>query len=188
MRWFLQVSRGVLRVKSDRRGIGALLAVLGALAWSLGFAIWAYVGAAGTECIVSAGGEGGSASERCRSTPLVDGFGRELLLVLLPALVCLVVWALLRGYCTRGIRVARAVAAALAALFVVFCWLTGLSIGLLLAPIALLLVVAVTTTEAPPSEARLARRWAEGVGRAPAGRARARQGVGGERCAVRPLR
>jgi hypothetical protein len=109
---------------SPGRGIRAFLAVLGALAWSLGFAIWAYVGAAGTECILMPAGE-----TTCRSTPLAHGFGRELLAVLVPAMVCLVVWVLLRRYCTRGGWLARGVAAALAALFVAFCWLAALSVG-----------------------------------------------------------
>src|SRR5918992_717401 len=128
----------------QRRGIGAFLAVVGALGWALAFAIWAYVGAAGTECIVSATGP-----EQCRSTPLVDGFGRELGLVLAPAVVCLVVWVLLRRYCTRGQRVAFGAAAVLAALFGAFCWLAALSIGTLLLPTAALLALAVATTPPP---------------------------------------
>jgi hypothetical protein len=126
--------------------MGAFLAVVGAFAWSLGFAIWAYVGAAGTECIVSPAGE------TCRSTPLAHGFGRELLAVLVPAMVCLVVWVLLRRYCTRGGWLARGLAAVLAALFLAFCWLAALSVGPLLFPIAVLLVVAVAATEPPASE------------------------------------
>jgi hypothetical protein len=129
---------------SPGRGVGAFLAVLGALAWSLGFAIWAYVGAAGTECTLMPAGE-----TTCRSTPLAHGFGRELLAVLVPAMVCLLVWVLLRRYCTRGGWLARGVAAALAALFVAFCWLAALSVGPLLLPIAVLLVVAVAATEPP---------------------------------------
>jgi hypothetical protein len=127
-----------------RRGMGAFLAVVGALTWSLGFAVWAYVGAAGTECIVSATGE------TCRSTPLAHGLGRELLAVLAPAIVCLVAWVLLRRYCTRGEPLARGAAAALAALFAVFCLLAVASVGLLLFPIAGLLVLAVAATEPPP--------------------------------------
>jgi hypothetical protein len=130
----------------QRRGIGAFLAVAGALGWSLAFAIWAYVGAAGTECVVSTTG-----AERCRSTPLVHGFGRELVLVLTPAIVCLVVWVLLRRYCTRGQRVAFAAAAVLVALFAAFCYLAALSIGALLLPTGALLAVAVAATQPPPT-------------------------------------
>jgi hypothetical protein len=129
----------------QRRGIGAFLAVVGALGWSLAFAIWAYVGAAGTECVVTTAG-----AERCRSTPLVDGLGGERLLVLAPAIVCLVVWALLRRYCTRGRRVAFGSAALLAGLFAAFCFLAGFSVGLLLFPTAVLLGLAVAATP-PPS-------------------------------------
>ena len=112
----------------------------------MAFAVWAYVGAAGTECIVSASG-----GETCRSIPLAHGFGRELALVLLPAIVCLVVWGLLRRYCTRGRLLARGAAAVLAALFVVFCFLSALSIGVLLFPTAALLAVAVAATQPPPA-------------------------------------
>ena len=134
-----------MAVMRQRRGIGAFLAVVGALGWSLAFAIWAYVGAAGTECIVSTTG-----AERCRSTPLVHGFGRELVLVLTPAIVCLVVWVLLRRYCTRGQRVALGAAAVLAGLFAAVCYLAALSIGVLLFPTAVLLGLAVAATQ-PPS-------------------------------------
>ena len=133
-------------MNSDRRGMRAFVAVVGALAWSLGFAVWAYVGAAGTECISSATGE------TCRSTPLARGFGRELLAVLAPAVVCLAVWVLLRRYCTRGELLARSGAATLAGIFAVFCVLAAASVGLLLLPIALLLVLAVAATEPPPPE------------------------------------
>jgi hypothetical protein len=137
----------VMALMRQRRGTGAFLAVVGALAWSLAFAIWAYVGAAGTECVVSTGGV-----ERCRSTPLAHGFGRELALVLVPSIVCLAVWMLLRRYCTRGRRVALGTAAVLAGLFGAFCYLAALSIGVLLFPTAALLAVAVATTP-PPSAA-----------------------------------
>jgi Na+/H+-dicarboxylate symporter len=141
-----------IAVIRQRRGIGAFLAVVGALAWSIGFAVWAYVGAAGNECIISTAG-----AERCRSTPLVHGFGRELVLVLTPAIVCLVVWALLRRYCTRGQRTALGAAALLAGLFAAFCYLAGLSIGPLLLPSAGLLLSAVAITQ-PPAAARRLRR------------------------------
>jgi hypothetical protein len=130
----------------QRRGIGAFLAVVGALGWSLAFAIWAYVGAAGTECIVST-----TDAVRCRSTPLIHGFGRELVLVLTPTVVCLVVWVLLRHYCTRGQRVAFGTAAVLVALFAAFCYLAALSIGALLFPTGALLALAVAATQPPPT-------------------------------------
>jgi hypothetical protein len=129
----------------QRRGIGAFLAVVGALVWALAFAIWAYVGAAGTECIV-----GTTGAESCRSTPLVHGFGRELALVLAPSIVCLAVWVLLRRYCTCGQRAALVAAAVLAGLFGAFCYLAALSIGVLLFPTAALLALAVATVP-PPS-------------------------------------
>jgi hypothetical protein len=135
----------VMALMQERRGIGAFLAVVGGLAWSLAFAIWAYVGAAGTECTFTTTG-----AETCRSTPLVHGFGRELGLVLAPAIVCLVVWVLLRRYCTRGQRVALGAAAVLAGLFAAFCYLAALSIGALLFPTAALLALAVAATQ-PPS-------------------------------------
>jgi hypothetical protein len=137
---------GVMR---QRRGIGAFLAVIGALGWSLAFAIWAYVGAAGTECVVSTAG-----AETCRSTPLVHGFGRELALVLAPSIVCLVVCLLLRRYCTRGRRVALGAAAVLAGLFGAVCYLAALSIGALLFPAAALLALAVATTPPPAPSPR----------------------------------
>jgi hypothetical protein len=137
----------VMALMRQRRGIGAFLAVVGALGWSLAFVIWAYVGAAGTECVVSTAG-----AERCRSTPLAHGFGRELVLVLAPSIVCLLVWVLLRRYCTRGQRVALGAAAVLAGLFGVFCFLAALSIGVLLFPTAALLALAVAITP-PPSAA-----------------------------------
>ena len=133
-----------IAVISQRRGIGAFLAALAALGWSLGFVAWAYLGAAGTECIISATGE------TCRSTPLARGFGRELLPVMAPAIVCVVVWVLLRRYCTRGRRLALGAASVLTALFAVFCWLAALSVGVLLMPVAGLLGFAVVTTEPPP--------------------------------------
>lgn len=128
-----------------RRGIGPFLAVVGALMWSLGFAVWAYVGVAGTECT------SGATGETCRSTPLVQGIGRELLAVLAPAIACVVVWVLLHRYCTRGKPLARGTAVALAALFGIFCLLAVASVGLLLLPIALLLVLAVAPAAPPPS-------------------------------------
>jgi hypothetical protein len=137
----------VLAVICQRRGIGAFLAVVGALGWSLAFAVWAYVGATGTECISSATGE------MCRSTRLAHGFGRELLAVLAPAMVSLVVWVLLRHYCTRGQPLAIGAAAALGALFAVFCFLAAASSGLLLMPTAALLGLAVAATRPPPSGA-----------------------------------
>jgi hypothetical protein len=130
----------------QRRGIGAFLAVVAALGWSLAFAVWAYAGAAGTECIVSTTGR-----ETCRSTPLAHGFGRELVLVLSPAIVCLMVWMLLRRYCMRGQLLARGAAAVLATLFAVFCYLAALSIGALLFPTAVLLALAVVATQPPPT-------------------------------------
>jgi hypothetical protein len=132
-----------------RRGFGPLLAVVGALKWSLGFAVWAYVGAAGTECISSATGE------TCRSTPLAHGVGGELLAVLAPAIACVAVWVLLRRYCTRGEPLARRTAKLLAALFAVFCLLAVASIGPLLFPVALLLVLAVAATRPPTTTAAL---------------------------------
>lgn len=129
----------------NRRGVGPFLAVVGALMWSLGFAVWAYVGVAGTECT------GGATGETCRSTPLVQGIGRELLAVLAPAIASLVVWVLLHRYCTRGEPLARGTAVALAALFAIFCLLAAASLGLLLLPIALLLVFAVAATAPPPT-------------------------------------
>jgi hypothetical protein len=134
-----------------RRGIGAFLAVVGALTWALAFAVWAYIGAAGTECIASTAG-----AETCRSTPLADGFGSELALVLAPSIVCLAVWALLRRYCTRGQRVAFGAAAVLAGLFGAFCYLAALSIGVLLFPTAALLALAVATTPRPAPPLRAA--------------------------------
>lgn len=130
----------------QRRGIGAFLAVLAALGWSLAFAVWAYLGAAGTECIISTTGE-----ETCRSTPLAHGLGQELLAVTAPAIVCVVVWVLLRRYCTRGQRLALGAAAVLTALFAVFCWMAALSVGVLLMPTAVLLGFAVLATEPPLS-------------------------------------
>jgi hypothetical protein len=127
-----------------RRGIGALLAVVGALTWSLAFAVWAYIGVAGTECITSATGE------TCRSTPLAHGVGRELLAVLAPAIACVAVWVLLRRYCTGGEPLPRRTAVVVAALFAVFCLLAVASVGLFLFPVALLLVLAVAATESPP--------------------------------------
>jgi hypothetical protein len=135
-----------MAVMSQRRGIGAFLAVLAALGWSLAFAVWAYVGTAGTECIIST-----TCTETCRSTPLAHGLGRELLAVMAPAIVCVVVWVLLRRYCTRGQRLALGAAAVLTALFAVFCWLAALSVGVLLMPTAVLLGFAVLATEPPPS-------------------------------------
>jgi hypothetical protein len=73
------------------------------------------------------------------------------LAVLAPAIMCLLVWVLLRRYCTRGNRLARGFAAALAGVFTVFCWRAALSVGAQLLPIALLIVLAVAATE-PPSE------------------------------------
>jgi hypothetical protein len=128
-----------------RRGMGAFLAVLGALMWSLGFVVWAFVGAAATECIVTVSG-----TTSCSSMPLVDGLGLEALALLAPAAVCLAVWALLRRYCSAGRRLAYVGAVVLVGLFAVFCWLAGLSIGVLLAPIALLLMFAVAATSPPP--------------------------------------
>jgi hypothetical protein len=131
-------------VNWHRRGIGALLAVVGALTWSVAFAVWAYVGVAGTECIAGANGE------TCRSTPFTDGSGRELLVVLAPAITCVAVWALLHRYCSRGERLARRTAVMVAALLAVFCLLAVASVGLFLFPVALLLVLAVAATESPP--------------------------------------
>ena len=130
----------------ERRGIGPFLAVLAALAGSVAFAVWAYAGAAGTECIVTTTG-----IESCRSTPLAHGLGRELIAVLAPSLVCGVVWVLLHRYCTRGNRLALGGAAMLTALFTLFSVLALLSIGALLMPIALLLGFAVAATEPPRS-------------------------------------
>jgi hypothetical protein len=127
-----------------RRRIGALLAVVGALTWSLAFAVWAYIGVAGTECITSATGE------TCRSTSLAHGVSRELLAVLAPAIACVAVWVLLRRYCTRGEPLARRTAVVVAALFAGFCLLAVASVGLILFPVALLLVLAVAATESPP--------------------------------------
>lgn len=137
-----------MAVMSQRRGFGSFLAVLAALGWSLAFAVWAYLGAAGTECIVSTTGE-----ETCRARPLAHGLGRELLAVMAPSIVCGVVWVLLRRYCTRGHRLALGAAAVLTALFAVFCWLAALSVGVLLTPTAVLLGFAVLATEPPPSPA-----------------------------------
>jgi hypothetical protein len=130
----------------QRRGIGAFLAVMGALACSLTFAVWAYVGAWGTECISTATGE------TCRSTPLAHGFGTELLAVLAPAMVCLVVWVLLRHFCRRGRPLALGAAVILTALFALSCLAAALSVGVVLVPAAALLVVAVVATRPPPPQ------------------------------------
>lgn len=129
----------------QRRGAGAFVAVVGALILSLSFAVWAYVGVAGTECIIGVTGV-----ETCYSTPLAHGLARELLAVLVPTAVCVSIWALLHRYCTHGERLARLTAVALAALFATFCLLAVASVGLMLFPTALLLMLAVAATEPPP--------------------------------------
>ena len=134
-------------MRQHRRGIGPFLAVLTALAWAIGFAVWSFVGDAYTECISSAAGE------TCSTGPLVSGLGPELLAVLAPAAVCLATWALLHRYCSRGTRLARLTAAGLAGLSGLACLAAALSVGVLLMPVALLLLVAVAATEPPAATA-----------------------------------
>jgi Na+/H+-translocating membrane pyrophosphatase len=131
-------------VARNRRGMAAFSAVVGALMWSLGFAVWAYVGAARTECAASASGE------TCHATHFAEGFGLEMLAVVAPAIVCLVGWVLLRRYCTRGEPSTRRAAIVLAMAFAGFCLLAAASVGLLLIPAAALLGLAVSATEPPP--------------------------------------
>ena len=134
-------------MKAHRRGLVPFLAVLAALTWAIGFAVWSYVGDAYMECVSSAAGE------TCSSGPLVSGFGAELLAVLAPAAVCLATWTLLHRYCSRGTRLARVTAAALAGLSGLACLAAALSVGVLLMPVALLLLVAVAATEPPTATA-----------------------------------
>lgn len=130
----------------QRRGTGAVLALLAALAWSLGFAIWAVAGTASTTCTGTIGGE------TCSSSPLVGGFDPLVLAVLAPAAVCLASWLLLRRYCTTGDPRARRAVTGLVALLSAFCVLAGFSVGIFVAPVALALWIALSQTE-PPAHA-----------------------------------
>ena len=119
---------------------------MGALIASLAFVAWALGGSANTSCTGSSSG-----ASTCTSTPLVESFSPALLI---PTAVTLVVWLLLRLYCTTGSRAAHAAAITVAALCCVVCVLAMLSIGVLLAPVALLLIVAAIKTPPPaPSNA-----------------------------------
>jgi hypothetical protein len=68
-----------------------------------------------------------------------------------PALLALLVWAGLHRRCARGSRAGELVALAGLGVLFVFTILTGLSIGPLLLPMLLLLLVAVMLTERPPA-------------------------------------
>jgi hypothetical protein len=127
----------------DRRGMAAFLATQAALAWSAGFVVWALIGSAATSCT------GTAAGEICTTEPLITRVWPEVLTASIPIGVCLLVWLLLHRYCSRGNRAAYAAAILLVTLFAIVCFLALLSIGSLLAPIALLLGAAVAATEPP---------------------------------------
>jgi len=114
---------------------------MGALIASLAFVAWALGGSATTSCTGSSDG-----ASTCTSTPLAESFSPFLLI---PTAVTLIVWLLLRLYCTTGSRAAHAAAIAIAALCCVVCVLAMLSIGVLLAPVALLLIIAAVKTPPP---------------------------------------
>jgi hypothetical protein len=119
---------------------------MGALVCSLGFVAWARAGTAGTSCTEMASPGNAAGTTTCTSTPLVDSLTPALLI---PTAVCLVVWLLLRWYCATGSRVAHGSAIALVSLAGVVCLLAILSIGFLLAPMAILLAVATAVTQPP---------------------------------------
>ena len=107
------------------RGFGAFLATVAALGGAIAFAVRAPFG--------------GAVSEE--------------LLVWLPAAVCLVVWFLLHRFCSRGSRLSRAGATGIVAVALAFCAIAVLSIGPLLLPVALLLLVALLATPGPRAAA-----------------------------------
>jgi hypothetical protein len=123
----------------------AFLAVQAALAWSVGFVVWALAGSAATSCVETAAGE------TCSSEPLIGNLWPEAAVASIPVAICLTMWLLLRRYCTRGSHIAYAAAIGLLTLFGFVCFLAVLSVGALLLPIALLLGAAVALTEPPVS-------------------------------------
>jgi hypothetical protein len=126
-----------------RRGGSAVAAVLAALVWALGFAVWTVAGSGTTTCTGTATGR------TCSSAPLIGELGPGFAAALAPALVCVAAWVLLRRYCVRGARGAHRAAGTLVALLAAFCLVSIASIGLLLLPTAVLLAVATATTEPP---------------------------------------
>lgn len=89
------------------------------------------------------------------SATLVDENGvRVLLPVVVPAVISVVVWLALWRKCSRGGRLAGWVAWAFIALLVGFCVLAILSIGVFVAPVAVLLASAASRTPSGSPPAR----------------------------------
>jgi hypothetical protein len=130
-----------LPARLRRPGTGPLLAVSAASALAAAFVAWAMFGAVYVSCSSNGG------RETCADRPLVDEFGAGALAVSAPLLVSLLVWWLLHRSCSGAGRVPRRAAATVAGGLAVFSALAAASTGLLLMPIASLLVVAVATTE-----------------------------------------
>ena len=124
-----------------RPGIGPLLAVAAASALAALFAAWALAGVATTSCTASSG-----AAETCVDSPLVDGFGAGALAVAAPLAVSLLVWWLLHRACSGGGATPRRAAAIATGALALVTLPAIASVGILLLPIVLLLVVAVATT------------------------------------------
>jgi hypothetical protein len=134
------MSRRDIREKSACRDAGRRAFLLTALAliWSVGLLIAAVVVPFG-------------------SAPLVQENGaRVLLVVAIPAVLSLVVWVALWRQYSRGGRLSRCAAWGCISVLCVFCLLGMLSIGILVEPVAVLLVAAalLTPSGSPPAQRR----------------------------------
>jgi hypothetical protein len=124
-----------------RRGRQAFWLTVAALAWSA-----VLIGAA---FLFPAYGSSSSAAQASGSQTLVQVNGLGVLIpVGVPLVVSAMVWAALHHKCARGGRVGDYIARTCVGLLGCFCLLAILSIGIYVAPVAVLLACAVSLT--PP--------------------------------------
>jgi hypothetical protein len=122
----------------------AFLFATAAVAWGAAFLAWSLLGTAYSSVDSSGNSSGG---------PLAHaGDPLQVALAALPLLVALVAWLLLHRVCATGASPRSATAVALAVGG--FTILSAASIGLFLAPLAILIGVAAATVEQPPRVGR----------------------------------
>jgi hypothetical protein len=134
-----------------RRGLWAFGLTVTAFVWALGLVAAAFVAPVyiGESHTVS----GGVASTVSTTSTLVDENGLGVLIpVALPAALTALVWLALQQKCSRGSRRSSEAAWWLVGLVAMFSLLSGFTIGMFVAPVALLLAGAASLTPrgAPP--------------------------------------